>query len=67
MERRVAYRLTGIVILILGILFLLRDMGLNLIGDTSGWTIFIVLVGAGVLASGDNLLGKALGTKTAKK
>ena len=45
-----AYRLTGAVVLILGILFFLRDIGLNLIGDTSGWTIVIVLIGSGLLA-----------------
>ena len=45
-----AYRLTGAVVLILGILFFLRDIGLNLIGDISGWTIVIVLIGAALLA-----------------
>ena len=58
METKAAYKLTGFVVLILGILFFLRDIGINLIGDTSGWTIIIVLVGAGLLA-GENELGKA--------
>ena len=47
---KIAYKLTGLVVLILGILFFLRDIGVNLIGDTSGWTIVIVLIGAGLLA-----------------
>ena len=47
-----AYKVTGLVVLILGALFFLRDLGesTNFIGDTSGWTITIVLVGAGLLA-----------------
>ena len=47
-----AYKLTGFVILVLGILFFLRDIGVNFIGNTSGWTILIVLVGTGLLAGG---------------
>ena len=39
------YKLTGLVVLVVGILFFLRDNGLNLIGDTSGWSIFIILRG----------------------
>ena len=50
MGTKTAYKLTGLVVLILGILFFLRDIGLNFIGDTSGWTIVIVLIGAGLLA-----------------
>ena len=50
MDTKRAYKLTGFVILLLGILFFLRDIGLNLIGETSGWTIVIVLIGAGLLA-----------------
>ena len=50
MNTKTAYKLTGFVVLILGILFFLRDIGINLIGDTSGWTIVIVLIGAGLLA-----------------
>jgi uncharacterized protein (DUF983 family) len=45
-----AYRVTGLVVLIVGALFFLRDLGVNYIGNTSGWTIIIVLVGAGLLA-----------------
>ena len=48
-----AYKVTGFVVLVLGILFLLRDMGINYIGNTSGWTILIVLVGAALLGSED--------------
>ncbi len=54
-----AYKITGLVVLILGALFFLRDLGpeTNFIGNTSGWTIIIVLVGAGLLA-GDFQLNK---------
>jgi len=50
LNTKTAYKLTGLVVLILGILFFLRDIGVNLIGDTSGWTIVIVLIGAGLIA-----------------
>lgn len=46
----VAYKITGLVILLVGALFFLRDLGVNFIGNTSGWTILIVLVGSGLLA-----------------
>ena len=52
-----AYKITGLVVLIVGALFFLRDLGVNYIGNTSGWTIIIVLVGAGLLA-GDFQLQK---------
>jgi len=45
-----AYKISGLVVLIVGALFFLRDLGVNYIGNTSGWTIIIVLVGAGLLA-----------------
>lgn len=45
-----AYKITGLVILVVGALFFLRDLGVNFIGNTSGWTILIVLVGSGLLA-----------------
>jgi len=44
------YKLTGLIVLFLGALFFLRDLGVNYIGKTSGWTILIVLLGAGILA-----------------
>ena len=50
MDTKTAYKLTGLVVLLLGVLFFLRDIGVNLIGETSGWTIVIVLMGAGLLA-----------------
>ena len=50
MNTKTAYKLTGLVVLVLGILFFLRDIGINFIGNTSGWTIVIVLIGAGILA-----------------
>ena len=52
-----AYKITGLVILVVGALFFLRDLGVNYIGNTSGWTIIIVLAGAGLLA-GDFQLNK---------
>ena len=58
-----SYKLTGFIVLIVGILFFLRDVGINYIGNTSGWTIIIVLVGAALLA-GDSLeIGKTLPVK----
>ena len=45
-----AYKITGLVVLSVGTLFFLRDLGVNFIGDISGWTIIIVLVGAALLA-----------------
>ncbi len=59
METKTAYKLTGLVILLLGILFFLRDIGVNFIGDTSGWTIVIVLIGAGLLAGEVNMPSKS--------
>ena len=53
-----AYKITGLVVLIVGALFFLRDLGVNYIGSTSGWTILIVLSGVGLLA-GDFQLNKA--------
>jgi uncharacterized membrane protein len=50
LDKTRAYRFTGLVVLLLGILFFLRDIGVNIIGETSGWTIVIVLIGAGLLA-----------------
>jgi ABC-type Co2+ transport system permease subunit len=58
-----AYKITGLVVLIVGALFFLRDLGVNYIGSTSGWTIIIVLVGTGLLA-GDFKLNQL---KAAKK
>lgn len=68
LDKHVAYKLTGFVILILGILFFLRDIGVNFIGDTQGWTIVIVLIGAGLIA-GDATFGKSntLGQKAKPK
>ncbi|MEK6949639.1 MAG: hypothetical protein AABX34_05425 [Nanoarchaeota archaeon] len=50
MVTQTAYRVTGFVILVVGALFFLRDLGVNYIGSTDGWTILIVLVGAALLA-----------------
>jgi len=49
MEIKTTYKLTGLVVIILGLLFFLRDLGVNYIGNTSGWTILIILLGAGLL------------------
>ncbi len=62
-----AYKITGLVVLLLGLLFFLRDIGINIIGNTSGWTILIVLIGAGLLG-GRELTAKQLQpVKTGKK
>ena len=53
-----AYKITGLVVLIVGALFFLRDLGVNYIGDTSGWTILIVLSGASLLAGDFQLNNK---------
>ncbi len=50
MISNLAYKITGLVVLLVGALFFLRDLGVNFIGSTSGWTILIVLAGAGILA-----------------
>ena len=52
-----AYKITGLVVLIVGALFFLRDLGVNYIGNTQGSTILIVLVAAALLA-GDFELNK---------
>ena len=57
-----SYRITGLVVLIIGILFFLRDIdpdGLNFIGNTSGWTIILVLIGAGLVGGGGIGVGHA--------
>ena len=54
-----AYKITGLVILIIGTFFFLRDLGINYIGNTSGWTILIVLVGSSLLAGDFQLNLKA--------
>jgi len=54
-----AYKITGLVVLVVGSLFFLRDLGVNYIGNTSGWTIIIVLLGAALLA-GDFQLNKKI-------
>jgi len=50
--QKMTHKLTGLVVLVVGILFFLRDVGINMIGDISGWTIIIVLVGAGLSIGG---------------
>lgn len=59
LNTKTAYKLTGLVVLVLGILFFLRDIGINFIGNTSGWTIVIVLIGAGLLAGEVSIKTKA--------
>lgn len=61
-----AYKITGLVVLAVGALFFLRDLGVNYIGNTSGWTILIVLAGAGLLA-GDFRLNNKLSIDKQKK
>lgn len=62
-----AYKITGLVVLVVGALFFLRDLGVNYIGNTSGWTILIVLVGAGLLAGDFKLNNKLSSDKQKKK
>lgn len=50
MDMNSAYKVTGFIVLVVGILFLLRDIGFNYIGNTSGWTIVLVLIGSALLA-----------------
>jgi len=59
---KMAYKLTGLVVIAVGALFFLRDLGVNFIGNTSGWTIIIVMAGAGLLA-GDFKLADLKGLK----
>lgn len=62
MATKPAYKVTGIAVLVVGVLFFLRDIDpvqLNFIGNTSGWTIFIVLLGTALLASGGSKISKA--------
>ncbi len=61
------YKLTGLVVLIVGILFFLRDNGLNLIGDTSGWSIFIILIGAAILSTNSASLIKSAYNNSSRK
>ena len=60
MATKVAYKVTGLAVLTLGVLFFLRDIGMNYIGETSGWTILLVLLGAGLAAGNSS-------SKSAKK
>ncbi len=62
-----AYKITGLVVLIVGALFFLRDLGVNYIGNTSGWTIIIVLVGSGLLAGDFKIIKGRENIKPAKK
>ena len=46
------WRLTGAAVLVVGILFFLRDIGVNIIGNTSGWAILFILGGTAFLFAG---------------
>ena len=52
MATRVSYRMTGFVFLIVGILFFLRDLGINYIGNADIVNIIIIVIGAGLVAGG---------------
>jgi hypothetical protein len=67
LNKSFTYKVTGIVILLVGALFFLRDLGINYIGNTSGWTIIIVLVGAGVMAGDFKFNHKLLESGKRKK
>ncbi len=62
-----AYKITGLVVLIVGATFFLRDLGVNYIGNTSGWTILIVLLGSGLLAGDFQFVKGKENIKPAKK
>jgi hypothetical protein len=62
-----SYKITGLVVLVVGGLFFLRDLGQNYIGQTSGWTILIVLLGTGLLAGDFQFNGKKNGIALKKK
>ena len=62
-----AYKITGLVVLIVGAMFFMRDLGVNYIGNTSGWTILIVLVGSGLLAGDFQFSSSKENTKPAKR
>jgi len=63
-DRKNVILVFGVLFALIGALFFLRDLGVNLIGATSGWTIIIVLVGAGLLA-GDFELNRIRNQKAA--
>ena len=50
LAKSLTFRISGLVFLIVGALFFLRDLGVNYMGNTSGWTLLIVLAGAALLA-----------------
>ena len=60
-----SYKLTGFIVLIVGILFFLRDLSpdLNFIGNTSGWTIVLVLIGAAIVSGGAAITAAQIGKK----
>ena len=58
-----SYKLTGFIVLVVGILFFLRDLGVNYIGDTSGWTIVLVLIGAALISGGGAVAAQAIKKK----
>ena len=66
MVTQTAYRITGFVVLVIGALFFLRDLGKNYIGETDGWTILLVLVGSALLA-GDFQANSMQSLSTAKQ
>ena len=66
LDKNSAYKLTALVILLLGILFFLRDIKINLIGETSGWAVLMVLVGAGLLAGGGTMMSAPAKSRKAK-
>ena len=63
MVSRTAYKISGLVLLIVGALFFLRDLEVNYIGNTSLSTILIVLAGAALLAGDFDLKPAAKGKK----
>ena len=66
MATRVSYRMTGFVFLIVGILFFLRDLGINYIGNADIVNIIIIVIGAGLVAGG-GMISSEVTSKSGKK
>ena len=67
MVTKVAYRMTGFVFLIVGILFFLRDLGINYIGNTNIVHIAIIMIGVGLVAGGGMEMAETSGKAYKKK
>ena len=59
--QKLTYKVTGLVFLIVGLLFFLRDIGVNYIGNTSGFSIVLVLIGFALVAGGGTEMARSVG------